>query len=381
MRKTHNILGKLFYFFIIFTIIFSCFNFVMAAEGDYPTEEFYELEIDETSNENNSSETETQTTTEKEPVESLYIMQNDVNIDYFVAGNAFIMGKHVTIDESVQGNVFILADEVTITKNSYIYEEAFILANKVTLSGTVANMYCSCNTFNLTSTGYVIRDLSCSGKTITLDGFVNRNAYISGSELNIADEKVVVKENLEYSLPKTMTFPENAVGNNITKKSSIKLLEDLKDLAKSLVSLIIILIVVFLFKGFVHDLVDYLQNDKGKIILYGLLGLVCIPIISLIFLITVIGLPICILLMSAYIFAITIANAIVGLAIGSYICSKTNKEKNDPTLMKIILISLLVVLGILLISNIPYIGALVSFVKIVLCFGLLLQPLLKKKNK
>ena len=164
-------------------------------------------------------------------------------------------------------------------------------------------------------------------------------------------------------------------------KELLKYGKKIKQCINIMFSLIIILIVVFLFKRFVHDLVDYLQNDKGKIILYGLLGLVCIPIISLIFLITVIGLPICILLMSAYIFAITIANAIVGLAIGSYICSKTNKEKNDPTLMKIILISLLVVLGILLISNIPYIGALVSFVKIVLCFGLLLQPLLKKKNK
>ena len=366
-------LQKIIFILLTLTILIASFSFVNATEDQIPSIATLEGEVNEPEeaiSESNSSNS-----------NNLYIRDKNVNINYSVSGNAFIIADTVTIDSVINGNVFIMANEVVLTENAYVYTDGFIMAKKVSISGNIYDLYCICDNLNIEDKGYIIRDLYCSAKNIQVNGYVSRDAYISSSSINLPDEVKSIGGNLNYTANQELDFSNKLVGGdiNFTKNSSFKL-DTLKSILSGLLktliySLVIILIIILAFKKLEDKIFNTFKENFVKSILYGILGLICIPIISFILMITLIGIPIAFALIALYIFIISISSAVISIALGKLIYEKAFKNKDKSSNLKLILLCLVIVAIIYLLSQIPYIGWLIAFIKTILGIGIIISLL------
>ena len=157
------------------------------------------------------------------------IEPSDVVIDYPVDGNLFVMANSVTINSQIGGDAFILAKEVNIGSKGYIFSNLFTCCSNLNISGVIYDLYsCSKNT---TITGYVYRDIHSATNTLTLDGTIGRNAYVSVENINFAsgeqnEEEMVTKSNtmiygdLFVESSNNFDIPDQAVIGNVVHSNT-----------------------------------------------------------------------------------------------------------------------------------------------------------------
>ncbi len=72
-----------------------------------------------------------------------------------------------------------MANKVTFGTNTYIYSDVFVMANEVSVSGAMYDIYALVNKLDLTSEAYVIRDITAASNTLNLSGYIKRNANLA----------------------------------------------------------------------------------------------------------------------------------------------------------------------------------------------------------
>lgn len=364
--KFHKYALKIFSILLIFTLIFSFLTFVYADEEEDPEELLEE--------EDSTSITYVTDSGESHYSDSdLFLFEDVIKIDYPVSGNVFAMGKSITISSSVDGNVFVFTDELNITKDAYITNDLFAAAKNVRIAGYVSNLYCATNILSLEEGGYVTRDAYCSAEEVNLTGYIRRNAHIASDSINITNPVQAIGGNLDYYSSRESEFTPTSVSGEIIHHKENSSGASFKDFFINLIqSLAYSVIVIFIFlmlekKVSKVDKVKEKLNIK-KIVLKGLLGLVCIPICLIVLLITVVGIPVALALFVIYCLAISITTGLVSLKIAEIIC---NKYKIPDTLGKKLLVGSCSVLAILLLSSIPFVGWIISLAQAVLGFGII----------
>ena len=317
----------------------------------------------------------------------LFLYKDSVTIDNVVSGNVFIVAKDVTINNIIDGNVFILANKVTITDNSYIYSDLFVSANNITIGGYVYDMYVNANTVLIDYSACIIRNATVNCNEFNLKGYIKRDAAISCKTLNI-DENAKIAGDLNYKSDAEAQIPENAIigkvnfnkseVDSVAKSSSVA--KYVRSLVKTLIiALVVVLISVLASKKFAGKLSDTLVTKFWPVTGYGALGLIVVPLGSLILFCTIIGIIPGISLFAAYAFLLSISSIFVSIALGNMICKNINK----PTNGMVILMSMLIVLGIWILSKLPFLGFIVSIFVNIVGSGLILYLILKsfKSNK
>ena len=144
--------------------------------------------------------------------DDLYEINEKVEVNKIVDGNAFIMASEVVINSEIGGDVFIMAKKITIEENAYIYSSLFAMADEIEINGIVCDAYILANNFTLGDNGYVYRDLRLSANTININGKVRRNAHIVGVNYNFNQENgALIGGDLYYTASQEITLPEDAV--------------------------------------------------------------------------------------------------------------------------------------------------------------------------
>lgn len=387
MKKSKKISLKIVIILLIITTVFSFISFVNAEEVS--NESLIEPRtVDEpvatTIEDSNTLDIDTEMQNAEENT-SIFISKASVIIDYPIYGNAFIIGNNVTIKNAINGTAFIVANKVTFTESSES-NTAFIMANSVSINGSIRDLFCLANKLNIDGKGYIYRDLYCSTKDFNLLGFISRDAHISSSSINIPGESLSIGGNLYYTSAKEANLLDSLVGGDIKfSKNSIFSLKYLKDILLSLINtiiyaLVIILIVISVFKKFYDKILENLEIDLGQIIFYGITGLILVPIISLILLVTSIASLVGLELLAIYCILLSISPAITGLALGKLLYEKTNKNSKDKSIKKIVLISILITAVIRLLTEIPYLGIIIFIANIILGSGIVLYSIKNMKK-
>ena len=148
----------------------------------------------------------------------LYICQKNVTISNRIDGNVYIIGNDVTISSSAQieGNLFVMANKLIIEDYAYIHNSIYALANEIHISGTVYDIYASCNSFNLEYSGVVYRDLRLLASNANLYGQVYRDAYLSVGNMTINRTfEAVIRGNLTYSSSNEITISQGSVSGEV----------------------------------------------------------------------------------------------------------------------------------------------------------------------
>lgn len=302
----------------------------------------------------------------------LYLHDSSVTIDYPVTGNVFILANDVNINNRIVGNVFVLAQNVNIQSKAYINSSLFVCAENVNIDGYVFDLYSAANKLTVSDNGRILRDITACGGALDLAGAVSRNANLNFENISVTSS---INGNLSYSAKSESVSPELVNGEISFKEMSSNsqyantTMDYLTDLLKILiVSMIIILVIVLAIPKFAEKEQKILENKVAPSIGYGAIALIAIPIICFILFCTVLGIMPALSILFAYLFLILeMVSAVVAIPIAKIICTKINKNTKGMT----ILISILLVIVIWLLEQIPVVGNIISLLVAILGLGIL----------
>lgn len=319
----------------------------------------------------------------------VYLMGDNVTIDYVVDGNLFVMADTVTINSKIGGDAFIMAKTINVGDQAYIFSNLFAMADSIDIKGVVYDVYALAQNFTV-SNGYIYRDAKLCCNTININGTIGRNAFVSCSNINFntdENDKGIIYGDLTYSTPSELSFDKNIVNGNVTYKApKVSPEKSVREIVASYISdlgaflafvIIIWLLCLWLAPKFLNDTNKFVGKKTLNVLGTGLLTLIAVPIACIILLLLQLTAGISLLTVAIYILALIVAKSIFTIVANNYLCSKLNINKNTG------IFGMLIVSGVIVwvISELPYVGGIVSFIISVLGLGVLVSAILPKKAK
>ena len=319
----------------------------------------------------------------------VYLTGDNVTIDYVVDGNLFVMADTVTINSKIGGDAFIMAKTINVGDQAYIFSNLFAIADSIDIKGVVYDVYALAQNFTV-SNGYIYRDAKLCCNTININGVIGRNAFVSCSNINFntdENDKGIIYGDLTYSTPSELSFDKNIVNGNVTYKApKVSPEKSVREIVASYISdlgaflafvIIIWLVCLWVAPKFLNDTNKFVGKKTLNVLGTGLLTLIAVPIACIILLLLQLTAGISLLTVAIYILALIVAKSIFTIVANNYLCSKLNINKNTG------IFGMLIVSGVIVwvISELPYVGGIVSFIISVLGLGVLVSAILPKKAK
>lgn len=278
----------------------------------------------------------------------------------FVAGNIIHYNAETAKDLFVAGNVITISDDAKIGRDTFIAGNNIRV--EADLPGDLAVTANKAILNDITIDGdanFDVNELAIEGKVVVTGKIIiNSNAAITGLD-NIDYKEIEKYEVVELNI--------TAVEVWVAKIFSIAAL------------FIVFAIIMALFPGVNKRVSKELTITQfGKDILIGMITLLFVPIIAVFLLLSFVGIPAALLLVAAYIAMIYVAQGYSGLWIGKVIVEKVAHGKINAFVEMLIGIT---ALGLLVM--IPWIGAYIGLLSLLLGLGLFMQsikPNRKKKN-
>lgn len=317
----------------------------------------------------------------------LYLIDDVINLDKIVDGNAFIIGKDVTISGEIAGDLFIIADKINI-EGSYIYSNLFACANEITINGVIYDVYANCNTFNLENNGFIYRDMRVNASNININGKVKRNAYVSAKNISFKENaESVIFGNLNYSSKGQIEIPKEAINGEInytakgleTKNSIINtILYYVLNLLQTLFfTFIITMLLIWLSPKFIERIGNMKVKKSFVSLGIGLVAPLIFIMVSLLLILTGIGTTIFVASTFSFIVLALIGTSISSIFLGKLFTKIFKKEGN----IKFVLFTLISCLILWAISQIPVVGGIFGLIISIFGIGTTLVNMIYRKEK
>lgn len=297
---------------------------------------------------------------------------NKLSIKEEIRGNMFVSGNDIEIDSKVDGNLFVAGNNIKINGN--IEGTIFAAGNNINLGGKGRDAFLAGNIIVLNKEINIERDLFASCKFIDLSGIVGRDMVASYEEIDIQNDFKILGD-LNYESPKEIKELEEKVSG----KSDFKAIETpsalsvFKSTVLSILGILIVYLVGILIKRKIWiNKAKLMKNNPLKSFIIGILTLIILPILAILFIITVIGIPIGFISLSLYVISIYVSQIIVGCAIGDYIFKGKEKYLGILSILSGIII-------IKLLALIPFVGKVIGFMIICLGMGSIILSIYKKR--
>lgn len=340
--------------------------------------------------------------TSSEQRKELFQADDNLNISGIYDGTVFFAGSNVTSSSTINGIGFIAGQTLDI---SGVANYGFFAGNVVNIQGTINNdLFVTGNTISIKDNAKVGRDTYLFASNVSLvNTIISRNLYISSVDVNISNTTILGNVNVNASnivfgdnvnISGTLKYNDDASITNINKVNagatlvSVTEKDDIEDVwgnkivnfVISLIGMILIGIILYgiwsnLFKKCSNTMKNYTFGKCLSDIVIGFLILIAVPVISIMLMITIIGIPISIITLISYIISIYLTTIFVGYLLGNFIITKIFKHKENGYLA--------IVLGVFvikLIELVPFIGGIVCFIVICLGLSLIVKMLFFKKE-
>lgn len=292
---------------------------------------------------------------------NLYVAGNNVNLKGIVNGMVFAAGNIVEISSTGINSIYLAGN--LVSSSSDVSKNAYITGNSVGLKGVIGqDLFLSGNTINLYSN--ISRDLSLSSVFTNFNSQVGRNASIISESVYFSQDSKILGDLSKSDSMQTSSDLSSIVNGKISIVVSSEydeknvFLENFKSkvFGKLTVGLFSIIIIgIFLIKNFEKQIIkinkDIEKNYKNNF-LKGFLFIILVPLISIGFLITLIGFKLAMIIFSVYFLFMTLVSVIASIFLGEFLMSKVMKHKTHGLYLSLVSGSLLLIL----LTIIPFIG-------------------------
>ncbi|MBB6217584.1 cytoskeletal protein CcmA (bactofilin family) [Anaerosolibacter carboniphilus] len=285
-----------------------------------------------------------------------------------VKGDILAVGRSSVIDGMVEGDVRVASGTVVIEgeveKNVTAFAGDFSMAEGAAVDGSI-NVFAG----NIIIDGIVGGDLRSGAGTAQINGVVKGDVWLETDQINFGPNGKI-EGNLVYSSERELQIPEGVVAGKVEyKKSQIRINDEAKKKAEEGIKvmhivwkaagiaayLIIATILTLLFSRFMLGTADTIQRKPWHAIGIGLVALIVTPVAAILFMITVIGIPLGVISFVLYGLAIYLAQLPGALWLGRLIL-KGEEKPLLPILLGVFILRL--------VSFIPYLGGFVSFLAV-----------------
>lgn len=309
---------------------------------------------------------------------------DDIEISDAVNGNIFVASKGtVTISGQVAGDLFVAADSVNID-GAQIYGNVFAIANNITLNGLIYDLYGVCGHLEIPYNGTTYRDLKVVCKSAVLDGVVGGNVNITVADsLELQDDCIIYKD-LNYTSEKEFTLNTELVQGNInySKSAANTNINIAPNYGIILVMLLVFVLIVWAVITFLAPNFNEKIQNAGKVrpiasLLYGLLGLIVVPIASVLLMLTVVGVPVALIAFGLYCLVISITCVLTSISLANILAEKVAFFAKAKKVLAVLLVAVV----LYLLTLVPYVGGLVYALSTIYGFGMFVLAVLNKVNK
>jgi len=324
-----------------------------------------------------------------------------LNVTELVEGDALLAGGQVSIVTEVHGDLLAAGGEVaiggnigddvyaaggTVNLDAIVSGNARIAGGDVTVGpATVIAGAASLNGGRVEFDGNTHQYLQVSAASVRLNGMVHGDAEIRAGDLEIGPETEVMGR-LIYHGPEEPLVPEGAViaqgiefhesGSTLAFDAGRHEVRDAARGAGSVFWFLGIFLVAALFTGLFPEFSRRAAGQVGSAPLRSLgLGfavLVCTPVLAVLLLITVIGIPLSLMLITAYLLLLLLGWLVTATYIGQKILAALRGR--GPTTRAWRLLALLLALVVLwLLGRVPYVGDWIRFLALIVGMGALVM--------
>ncbi|MEA3343343.1 MAG: polymer-forming cytoskeletal protein [archaeon] len=317
--------------------------------------------------------------------DDLIVGGSEIVIEGRIEGDLVAFAGKISISGDVEGDVLAAGGDVVIEGD--VEDDAVLLSGDAKISGDVGdNLLAACGSFKMDDGSSVGRDAFVAGGMIDVYGDVFRNLFASGGNVVIggsvlgnvtleADGAPRITSDAEiggdvnYTSEKDIIIEDGAsVPGNVNKNlpDAGRKKSDFERFNERLMGFLSIFIVGFILVRFLpvytRNVCNNLKKSAFSCGLWGIVGLIVAPVVALLLMVTVIGLPLGLILVCAYIILIYVSKVYVSVFVGKFFLNMTGSRSDSLVLM--------LVLGLLLFELIGLVPALSGFVGLlVVVFG------------
>ncbi len=322
-----------------------------------------------------------------------------LNLTEQVEGDALLAGGHVTTASEVNGDLMAVGGEVSVA--GAIGDDLYAAGGTVRLDAIVnGNVRLAGGEVNVGPATMVAGGLSVTGGEVDFQGVAHKYLQASGGTVRldgevIGDAEVRAKElligptariggRLVYHGPSEPTVPEGAVINGGIEFHPSDIGRQFRDVqpvvrdaATGLGTFLWFLgvflagaLFVVLLPGFTSEAAAAIGRKPLPSLGLGLAILLCVPFVAVVLLITIIGIPVALLLMSLYLLVLFLGWIIAALFLAQR--GLTALRPGRPVTRGWQLLALLAGLVVLwLLRQVPLVGGLIGFVALLAGIGAL----------
>lgn len=317
--------------------------------------------------------------------DDLYLAGSSIIVEGTINGDLIAAAGEIRVNGTVNGSLAAFGGSVTVNGN--IANDIRTAGGTITLDGNVGdNALVFGGNLVLGKNARVNRDLTIGAGNAAIEGMVNGNINGGASNMemrgttagnvtvNISNELRIlpgakIGGDLEYTAPRPAEISGTISGKTIYKETPEA---DRRDFLSGITGMILSylwllltgIVLLTIAPQISRRISDNVSIKPLKNILWGILFLIIAPIVAVIFLITIIGIPLGLVLIAIWIIAVYVSRIFVGLWIGRYVLGRLKKETWHKALILAIGL-LIVVIGI----NLPILGIFIHLVIILLGLG------------
>ena len=323
---------------------------------------------------------------------------NNVTLEKNIAATNFVAGNHVKTSSEIDGINFVAGNKVSISsKQDYLFaagnsvylkdietKDAFVAGNDITIeSSTIRDLYAAAETIEIASD--ISRNAYLAGNTIFINSKIEGDVVVAGEDIELGENAVITGTFKYPKEVKPVIHSKAEIGKKETYKSSDGVVEidynpspyaRIFSKMMSFLSLLLIALLLLLLRKDLYKKIDKTKKEGMEVLKLfgtGFLTLVAAPIMAIIVMITVIGIPLSVLTLMLYGVLIYLSAIPTAYYFGKWILK--DKIKNDYLLLTVSL------LAIFLVELIPVLGGLVGFISLTVGLGIYVNLLVKSVNQ
>lgn len=321
----------------------------------------------------------------------LFVSGNEIVIDADVDGDVFAAGQTITINGKVNGDV--LAAARTIRMNGDVDGSARCAAQNIDIKGELKRDLTAAASEvrqlegsrvgrdtavfaeQITMSGEIGRQYLGAGKTTRINGLVGGDVHFWRVEDLRLGPAAVIGGNLNYGSPREATVAPGAQVAGTTNWDYLQVKAETQKQPRGLnwlgalfsfaAGILIWGVLTLIFPGIWSHLSQTINKSPGHTLGWGLVLLLLIPLVALLLLITMIGIPLSLALLAAYALLLYSAKIIIGDAVGRWLAARFGWEGRVHAILTFLLGYVL----LLLLMSIPIVGILVRILTVCLALG------------
>ncbi|OIO48060.1 MAG: hypothetical protein AUJ28_00055 [Parcubacteria group bacterium CG1_02_37_51] len=260
----------------------------------------------------------------------VYLAGQSINISGHIRGDVIAAGEVIKIDGIVDGNIRVAGRDITIgadVKRSVTAVGQSIFINDDAKIGATVLTFGQ----NIEMRGSISGNLDAAGETIFITGDLTHTNLFDVDNLKLSDA-AEIRGNLNYTSYQEADIAEGTTIGGIINyeqaKTSTAPIYNASFFWNKLLKLLrwflIGLLLLWLVKGYTLEITAKMKDDPAKIILWGVLFFVVTPLVAIVLMISVIGIPLALMIMAIYVIALYIAKIFAALLVGQWVSKKFN---------------------------------------------------------